>query len=104
MKQEVKITKSPFKEDVFYIDHALPFTKSLIVWYNRNEDTLHLSEDKGEMNEKTHKSKPIFSPIFDNAAICMACGKDRYVNTCGFCEQCWVTFSHLRKGETGEER
>ena len=36
-------------------------------------------------------------PIFENVAICMACGKEKHINTCGFCEKCWVQFSSLRK-------
>ena len=36
-------------------------------------------------------------PIFENTAFCLACGKEKFVNTSGFCEKCWVTFSHLRK-------
>lgn len=35
-------------------------------------------------------------PIFENVAICMACGKEKYVNASGFCEECWLTFAHLR--------
>ena len=35
-------------------------------------------------------------PVFENVALCQACGKQRHVNTCGFCESCWVQFSHLR--------
>lgn len=34
------------------------------------------------------------SPIFANVGICWACGKTEHVNTCGFCEKCWVTFAH----------
>ena len=36
-------------------------------------------------------------PIFENVAICIACGKEKHVNVSGFCEDCWVQFSHLRK-------
>ena len=36
-------------------------------------------------------------PVFENAAICIACGKEEHVNTCGFCEKCWCDFAHLRK-------
>ena len=43
------------------------------------------------------RKKVSFSPIFENVAICMACGKEKFVNTCGFCEECWVQFSHLRR-------
>jgi len=35
--------------------------------------------------------------IFSNVAICMSCGKERHVNASGFCEECWITYSHLRK-------
>ena len=35
-------------------------------------------------------------PEFVNTAICMACGNERHINSCGFCEKCWVQFSHLR--------
>lgn len=27
---------------------------------------------------------------------CLACGKETYVNSSGFCEVCWETFAHLR--------
>lgn len=37
--------------------------------------------------------------IFANTAICMACGKENYVNTFGFCEKCWVRYSHLRESK-----
>ena len=40
-------------------------------------------------------SPKILPPIFDNVAICMACGKEKHVNVCGFCEDCWITYSHL---------
>jgi len=45
-------------------------------------------------------------PIFENIAICMACGREKHVNTCGFCEECWVTYAHFRKPqlERREER
>lgn len=33
-------------------------------------------------------------PIFANMGICWACGKERHVNSCGFCEECWITFAH----------
>jgi hypothetical protein len=36
-------------------------------------------------------------PIFENIGICMACGKEKHVNASGFCESCWVSFSHLRR-------
>ena len=36
-------------------------------------------------------------PIFENVAICMTCGKEKHVNASGFCEDCWVTYAHLRK-------
>ena len=38
-------------------------------------------------------------PEFVNTAICIACGKEKHVNTSGFCQLCWVQFSHLRKNE-----
>ena len=37
------------------------------------------------------------APVFENVAICMACGKEKHVNASGFCEECWVQFSHLRR-------
>ena len=43
------------------------------------------------------------SPIFENAGICMACGKEKHVNASGYCESCWVQFSHLRKKGEGRE-
>ena len=57
------------------------------------------------VERQTHKSygdreggkiRITLPPIFENVAVCMACGKERHVNTCGFCEECWVTYSHLR--------
>jgi len=42
-------------------------------------------------------------PIFESVGICMACGKERHVNTCGFCEECWVTYAHVRKPERQEK-
>lgn len=60
-------------------------------------------------NGKTHilvhkndeTGSAILPPIFANVAICMACGKEEHVNTCGFCEECWVQFSHLRGRNAG---
>jgi hypothetical protein len=43
------------------------------------------------------RRRVILPPIFENVAICMACGKERHVNASGFCEKCWVQFSHLRR-------
>jgi hypothetical protein len=42
-------------------------------------------------------------PVFENVAICMACGKEKHVNASGFCEGCWETFSHLRGGKPRNE-
>jgi len=50
----------------------------------------------------TNENDPLPS-IFENVGICMACGKERHVNTCGFCEECWLTFSHLRKSKPERE-
>ena len=36
---------------------------------------------------------------FPNTAICIGCGKEKHVNPFGFCEGCWIRFSHLRKKE-----
>jgi hypothetical protein len=36
-------------------------------------------------------------PVFENVAICIACGKEKHVNACGFCESCWITHTHLRR-------
>ena len=36
-------------------------------------------------------------PAFPNTAICIGCGKEKHVNPFGFCESCWIRFSHLRK-------
>ena len=36
---------------------------------------------------------------FPNTARCWACGKEKYVNAFGFCEECWITFAYLRGGE-----
>jgi hypothetical protein len=44
------------------------------------------------------KRKGVFLPsIFENVAICIACGKEKYVNASGFCEDCWITYAHLRR-------
>ena len=34
---------------------------------------------------------------------CQACGKEAYINTFGFCAECWDKYSHLRvnKGPKG---
>ena len=37
------------------------------------------------------------TPTFPNTAKCLSCGKEKFVNTSGFCEKCWIAFSHLRK-------
>ena len=41
-------------------------------------------------------SRDPLPPIFENVAVCWACGKTKHVNVCGFCERCWITHSHLR--------
>ena len=28
--------------------------------------------------------------------FCITCGKETYINTCGFCVVCWDTYAHLR--------
>jgi len=66
-----------------------------------------------DVERQTHKSYgerrggknrvEVLPPIFENIGICMACGKERHVNTCGFCEECWITYSHLRKPEPQRE-
>ena len=53
---------------------------------------------------KRRSRKDILPPIFENVAICMACGKEKHVNTCGFCEDCWIQFSHLRDINFGRKR
>lgn len=61
--------------------------------------------DKGTMEEVLDKVHEIYMNMlrrdkeeneFPNTAICHACGRERHVNTCGFCEKCWITFSFLR--------
>ena len=59
------------------------------------------------VQKQTHKSYGIreegryriaIPPLdFPNVAICHACGKEAHINTCGFCEKCWVTFAYLRE-------
>ena len=41
--------------------------------------------------------------IFENTAKCLACGKEKFVNTSGFCEKCWITHAHLREGKRENE-
>ena len=33
---------------------------------------------------------------------CIACGRETYVNTSGFCSSCWGAFSHLREERKAE--
>ena len=47
--------------------------------------------------EEEKKNPLSNTPTFPNTAKCLACGKGKFVNTSGFCEKCWITFSHLRK-------
>lgn len=52
----------------------------------------------GERLKEEEKKNPLsHTSIFENTAKCLACGKEKFVNTSGFCEKCWITFSHLRK-------
>ena len=92
MKQEIKIEKNLIREGVFNVTHTLPFTHPLVVRYDKETDTLHLWELKGG-------EAKIFPPVFSNTAICMACGKEKHVNTSGYCEDCWIQFSHLKRHE-----
>jgi len=46
MKQEIRIIEDFFKEDVFYVEHALPFTKPLVVHYEKKTKKLYISEEK----------------------------------------------------------
>lgn len=60
-----------------------------------------MNEKLGMVENQTHKHRIIVEPYivppsFANVAICWACGKERHVNTCGFCEECWVSFYHGR--------
>ena len=49
-------------------------------------------------NTRVEEKDPLSdAPVFENTAYCIACGKEKFVNTCGFCEKCWITHSHLRK-------
>ena len=67
---------------------------------NKKSKVLQLVEKQtGKSYEERRKIIP--PPIFENVAICMACGKEKHVNTCGFCEDCWVQLSHLRSKSMG---
>jgi len=46
MKQEIRIVKDFVRENIFIVEHTLPFTKPLLVHYNRKTDTLYLQEEK----------------------------------------------------------
>ena len=46
MKQKIRIEKNPWREGVFYVDHILPFTKPLVVKYDKETNTLRVSEEK----------------------------------------------------------
>jgi len=89
MKQEITVKKDPRRKGVFTVEHTLRY-RTLLVKYDRKKGTLHIKE------EKMTNGKEILPPIFENVGICMACGKEKHVNMCGYCEQCWITFSHLR--------
>ena len=53
---------------------------------------------RAEMREGRARKDPLSDiPEFANTAKCIACGKEKFVNTCGFCSKCWITFAHLRK-------
>ena len=63
---------------------------------------------RGKTEEINHKKvvlnyikrKGVFlPPVFENVAICTACGKEKHVNASGFCESCWVTYAHLRRNQ-----
>ena len=52
---------------------------------------------EGRSNISKHTVDPLKNvPVFENMALCQACGKERHVNSSGFCESCWETFAHLR--------
>jgi hypothetical protein len=63
---------------------------------NGKPDVLKLVE-KQTGKSYGERRKIILPPIFENVAICMGCGKEKHVNASGFCEDCWVQFSHLRR-------
>jgi len=44
MKQIVKIEKDPWREDVFYIYHTLPFVTPLTIRHDKEKGALHLRE------------------------------------------------------------
>ena len=46
MKQEIRIIEDFFYEDVFHVEHTLPFTKPLVVHYDRKTKKLYISEEK----------------------------------------------------------
>jgi len=46
-----------------------------------------LQRDREELNMVTYSKEKHY---------CIACGKETYINTSGFCSYCWGAFSHLR--------
>ena len=43
------------------------------------------------------RKEKVLPPVFENVAICIACGKEKHVNAYGFCEKCWITHAHIGK-------
>ena len=62
-----------------------------------------ISSRKVVLNYIKRKGRDL-PPIFENVAICIGCGNEEHVNTCGFCEDCWIQFSHLRGEQNGKKR
>ena len=48
-------------------------------------------------NREGGKGRINLPPIFDYMGVCWSCGKTKHVNAFGFCEKCWITYSHLRE-------
>ena len=63
------------------------------LWEGRRE---HIDSERVVLNYIKRKGTSL-PPVFANTARCQACGKITYVNSFGFCEKCWMRFSHLRR-------
>ena len=61
------------------------------------------NREAGKSGIIDHSKDPL-PPIFVYMGICLACGKEKHVNAFTFCEDCWITYSHLRSGKPKYEK
>ena len=55
------------------------------------------------INKECRMEVHVDSPTFIYVGVCMGCGKERHLNTFRFCEECWITHSHIRQAEVVSE-